>query len=106
MTPEQRRDHSNGIWLCQTLAKLIDWNTGQFSVETLAERLSSTEYRDRPGQRVKIRARLTVAVGTAVASRPPHRSRRALLTHRAYMRTQLSRGICAGGGWQQPSLPR
>src|SRR5713101_3692304 len=34
-----------------------------------------------------------VAVGTRIAPRPPHRSRRALLTHRAYMRTRLSRGI-------------
>src|SRR5215470_5310197 len=33
-----------------------------------------------------------VAVGTRIAPRPPHRSRRALLTHRAYMRTRLSRG--------------
>src|SRR6266446_8620594 len=33
-----------------------------------------------------------VAVGTLITERPPHRSRRALLTHRAYMRTRLSRG--------------
>ena len=34
--------------------------------------------------------------GTRIAPRPPHRSRRALLTHRAYMRTRLSRGSFAG----------
>ena len=37
-----------------------------------------------------------VAVGTLITERPPHRSRRALLTHRAYMRTQLSRGYFGG----------
>src|SRR5882672_6937527 len=37
-----------------------------------------------------------VAVGTRITPRPPHRSRRALLTHRAYMRTQLSRGYFGG----------
>jgi hypothetical protein len=37
--------------------------------------------------------RSLVTVGTAVASRPPHGSRHALLTHRAYMRTRLSRGF-------------
>jgi hypothetical protein len=35
MTPEQRRDPSNGIWLCQTHAKLIDSDASRFSVETL-----------------------------------------------------------------------
>src|ERR1700758_4613416 len=34
-----------------------------------------------------------VAVGTRITPRPPHRSRRALLTHRAYMRGRLSRDI-------------
>jgi len=37
-----------------------------------------------------------VAVGTLITERPPHRSRRALLTHRAYMRTRLSRGYSGG----------
>jgi hypothetical protein len=37
-----------------------------------------------------------VAVETRIAPRPPHRSRRALLTHRAYMRTRLSRGYSGG----------
>src|SRR6266705_2060497 len=40
--------------------------------------------------------RTMVAVGTRITPRPPHRSRRALLTHRAYMRTRLSRGYSGG----------
>ena len=45
---------------------------------------------------LRIADRPMVTVGTAVASRPPHRSRRALLTHRAYMRPPLSRGYFGG----------
>src|SRR5260370_22744182 len=41
-------------------------------------------------------AQVVVAVGTLITGRPPHSSRRALLTHRAYMRTQLSRGYFGG----------
>src|SRR5262245_41905711 len=40
---------------------------------------------------------LMVAVGALITERPPQRSRRALLTHRAHLRTRLSRGYrCAG----------
>lgn len=35
MTPEQRKSHENGIWLCQDCAKAIDSNDSAFSVELL-----------------------------------------------------------------------
>jgi hypothetical protein len=35
LTPEERRGESNGIWLCQNSAKLIDSDLGYFTVELL-----------------------------------------------------------------------
>jgi hypothetical protein len=35
LTPEQRRHHSNGIWLCQDHGKLVDSDEPHFSVEML-----------------------------------------------------------------------
>jgi len=35
MTPEQRRDISNGIWLCRTCAKLVDSDSSTYTVELL-----------------------------------------------------------------------
>jgi hypothetical protein len=35
LTPEERRHESNGIWLCQNCAKLIDSDLGYFTVELL-----------------------------------------------------------------------
>lgn len=49
LTPEQRTDSSNGIWLCQTCAKLIDNDTGRFDRTVLegwkraAERAAAME---------------------------------------------------------------
>ena len=37
LTPEQRQDQSNGIWLCQNHAHLIDSDTTYFSVEKLRQ---------------------------------------------------------------------
>lgn len=35
LTPEQRKDARNGIWLCQNCAKLVDNDETQYSVEYL-----------------------------------------------------------------------
>ena len=35
LSPDERRDQSNGIWLCQTHGKLVDSDSGHFSVEML-----------------------------------------------------------------------
>jgi hypothetical protein len=35
LTPEQRKDAQNGIWLCQNCANLVDNDETQFSVEYL-----------------------------------------------------------------------
>ena len=35
LTSEQRRDHTNGIWLCGTHAKLVDSDESHFTVEEL-----------------------------------------------------------------------
>jgi hypothetical protein len=35
LTPEQRRDHSNGIWMCQTHGKLVDSDTEHFTIDML-----------------------------------------------------------------------
>jgi len=35
LTPEQRRDARNGVWLCQNCAKLVDNDETQFPVEYL-----------------------------------------------------------------------
>jgi len=49
LTPEQRTDSSNGIWLCQTCAKLIDNDAGRFDRTVLegwkraAERAAAME---------------------------------------------------------------
>ena len=37
MTPEQRADTDNAIWLCQTCAKLVDNDTARFTVAVLHE---------------------------------------------------------------------
>jgi hypothetical protein len=35
LTPEERSDQSNGIWLCQTHGKQVDSDSGHFTVEML-----------------------------------------------------------------------
>ena len=35
LTPEQRRDANNGIWLCQNCARMIDVDEAQYSLDTL-----------------------------------------------------------------------
>ena len=35
LSREQRRDHTNGIWMCQTHGKLVDSDEEHFTVETL-----------------------------------------------------------------------
>jgi hypothetical protein len=37
LTPEQRSSHDNGVWLCQTCAKLVDSDPAAYPVETLRE---------------------------------------------------------------------
>jgi hypothetical protein len=37
LTPEERRHQSNGIWLCQTYGKLVDSDSGHFTVTMLRE---------------------------------------------------------------------
>lgn len=37
LTSEQRKNHSNGIWLCGTHAKLVDSDEGHFTVEKLVK---------------------------------------------------------------------
>lgn len=44
MTSEQRASASNGIWLCQTCAKLIDSDVAKFTVEVLREWRSIAEH--------------------------------------------------------------
>ncbi len=35
LTPEQRRDYSNGIWLCQSCARIIDMDEGEYTLSLL-----------------------------------------------------------------------
>ena len=55
MTPEERKDISNCIWLCKTHAKLIDTDVAKYTVELLrkwkadAEALASSELGKRTG---------------------------------------------------------
>lgn len=37
LTPEERKDIDNGIWLCTNCAKIIDKDPGKFPVKTLNE---------------------------------------------------------------------
>jgi hypothetical protein len=43
LTPEQRSSIDNGIWLCQTCAKLIDDDEARFPVDKLKELKSNAE---------------------------------------------------------------
>ncbi len=45
LTPEQRRHQSNGIWLCQNHGKLVDSDSGHFTVEKLREWKRQAEHR-------------------------------------------------------------
>lgn len=54
LTPEERRSERNGIWLCQTDAKLIDSDESRFTVDLLREWRRHAEARakqlgERPG---------------------------------------------------------
>jgi hypothetical protein len=60
-TPEKRRGESNGIWLCQNCAKLIDSDLGYFTVELLftwKEQAQERAFRDMvapaPGAREEV----------------------------------------------------
>ena len=48
-----------------------------------AKRPNTWQHRPKPAYVKKARANSEVAVGTRISPRPPHRTRRALLTHRA-----------------------
>jgi hypothetical protein len=43
LTPDERRDPTNGIWLCQSCAKLIDSDFSRYTVQVLQEWKSQTE---------------------------------------------------------------
>lgn len=43
LTPEQRSHPSNGIWLCQTCAKLIDNDPSRYTIEILGQWKAETE---------------------------------------------------------------
>jgi hypothetical protein len=43
LSPEERSSTTNGIWLCQTCAKLIDSDLSRYSVEKLSEWKSDAE---------------------------------------------------------------
>jgi len=45
MTPEERRSQANGIWLCQTCAKLIDSDTDRYTPEKLRSWKQAAEAR-------------------------------------------------------------
>jgi hypothetical protein len=45
LTSEQRRNQSNGIWLCQTHGKAVDSDEGHFTVEMLRDWKRLTEER-------------------------------------------------------------
>ena len=45
LSSEQRRDQSNGIWLCQNHAKLVDNDPGHFTVQMLREWKKQAESR-------------------------------------------------------------
>lgn len=47
LTPQQRSDISNGIWLCQFCGKLVDNDATRFPVELLRDRKQRAEYRRR-----------------------------------------------------------
>ena len=52
LLPEERSAPSNGIWLCQNCAKLIDNDPARFSVDLLHEwkRIAEADARDRVGK--------------------------------------------------------
>jgi len=43
LAPEQRADITNGIWLCQTCAKLVDNDPARFTADTIREWKSTAE---------------------------------------------------------------
>jgi hypothetical protein len=45
LTPEQRRSAENGIWLCQTCAKLVDNDTARYPTELLRSWKAQAERR-------------------------------------------------------------
>ena len=47
LTPEQRRDYSNGVWLCQSCARLIDMDEKEYTLSLLKSWKDKAENRAR-----------------------------------------------------------
>lgn len=71
MTPDQRRDISNGIWMCYTHGKLIDNDEVRFTVAMLKGWRHFAE----------LRAQLEQDLGRPVEFRPGELSHRGLINH-------------------------
>jgi hypothetical protein len=69
--PEQRRHHSNGIWLCQTDGKLVDSDAGHFTVTMLREWKAQAEQSSfrailsaRPARSTRVRSPQAIALSS------------------------------------------